>query len=320
MAHPDTAHHQRAARRRCLAARQVLWLLSLALLLAACSQAYPPARNTQESPPHASDGPDGPAIDPALLPTTPEPLLDELTDLTEGQSQDASLPDTGWITLGPGIEGRRILVQQPERLAAVHIVRLDPAAVSFRVGYAPGEPRLLAAWCGEEGVIAAINGGFFNPDYHSTALVIARGIASGSSYENQGGMFAVDVAGTVSLRHLAEQPYTPDEPLLEAVQGWPMLVNHGQLTYTASPRGERARRSVLATDQAGRVLLLACPGNDFTLRGLADWLVSSDLALDAAMNLDGGSSTGLCVRTADYQQRIPAFVPLPTVVQVIARP
>jgi hypothetical protein len=224
------------------------------------------------------------------------------------------------MPIGQGIEARRILVQRPERLATVHIVRLDPAAVSFRVGYAPGAPRLLAAWCGEEGVIATINGGFFNPDYHSTAMVIARGIASGSSYENQGGMFAVDVTGNVSLRHLAEQPYTPDEPLLEAVQGWPMLINHGQLTYTASTAGERARRSVLATDQAGRVLLLACPGNDFTLRGLAEWLQSSDLALDAAMNLDGGSSTGLCVRTAAYQERIPAFVPLPIVVQVVARP
>jgi uncharacterized protein YigE (DUF2233 family) len=314
LAHPDTEHSHRAARRRCLAACRALWLLCLVLLLAACSQAFPPARNAGESPQ------DGPAIDPALLPTT---QASPLTELTEGQNQDASLPDTpdtGWMALGQGIEGRRMLVQRPERLAPVHIVRLDPAAVSFRVGYAPGAPRLLAAWCSEKGVIAAINGGFFNPDYHSTALVIARGIASGTSYQNQGGMFAVDLAGTVSLRHLAEQPYTPDEPLLEAVQGWPMLINHGQLTYTASTAGERARRSVIAIDQAGRVLLLACPGNDFTLRGLADWLVSSDLALDAAMNLDGGSSTGLCMHTADYQERIPAFVPLPTVVQVVARP
>ncbi len=258
---------------------------------------------------------DTPWIGPSLLPATPgTSLTDAATSIA-----DAGLPDTGWIDFGQGVHGRRILIQQPDRLAPAHLVRLDPAAVSFRAGYAPDAPRLFGAWCAEEGVIAAINGGFFDAGYRSTALVVARGIASGTSYEAQGGMFAVDAAGTVSLRHLSAQPYSPDEPLLEAIQGWPMLISQGQPTSFNAVNDERARRSVVAMDRAGRVLLLAFPGSDFTLPELANWLITSDLDLDTAMNLDGGSSTGLCVRTDMYQQRIDSFVPVPMVLQVVAR-
>lgn len=232
----------------------------------------------------------------------------------------ADVRDTGWIELEPGITGRRMLVDQPGRLAPVSMVRFDPAVVTFRVGYSPGLPRPFAAWCSDEEVIAAINGGFFDAQYHSTALVVSGGVASGSSYEGYGGMFTVDAAGSVALRYLPDQPYSSDEPLLEGMQGWPMLIRPGgEVLYPTSDTDDEARRSVIALDGAGRVLLLAFPGSDFTLDGLADWLASSDLDLNAALNLDGGSSTALCLETAEYRERIDPFGPLPLVLQVYAR-
>ncbi|NJO06681.1 MAG: phosphodiester glycosidase family protein [Chloroflexaceae bacterium] len=139
-------------------------------------------------------------------------------------------------------------------------------------------------------------------------MVIQDGVPSGSSYEGQGGMFAIDVAGVLSLRHLADQPYRPDEPLLEALQGWPMLVKPGSvLAYINPADSERARRSVIALDQAGRVLLIIAPTSDFTLQGLAQWLLMSDLAISSALNLDGGSSSGFCLNTPAYRERIDAF-------------
>lgn len=287
----------------------------LVLLLAGCATAREP---------------DGPAISQTLLPAPAELPLELPTELAGTPLADATLPDTGWVELGPGINGRRLLLEPHrvgiapdeagERMVPVHMLRLDPAVVTFAVGYAPDAPRAFAAWCAEPGTLAAINGGFFHRDYQSTALVIAQGVASGTSYEGQGGMFAVDSTGAVSLRHLADQPYRPDEPLVEALQGWPMLIRPGgQVIYPTAESGDRARRSVLAIDQAGNVVLLAFPTSDFTLRGLADWLVSSDLGLDAAMNLDGGSSTGLCANAPLYQARIDAFGPLPLVLLVRAR-
>lgn len=189
--------------------------------------------------------------------------------------------------------------------------------VQFHVAYEPHEPHLLPIWCAGKDLIAAINGGFFDERYRTTALVISDGVKSGSSYEGQGGMFAVDTSGNVSLRSLSEQPYTPNEPLVEALQGWPMLVAPGgRLAYDAPQDTDRARRSVLATDRSGHVLLLVFASSTFTLNEVGAWLLASDLAVDAALNLDGGSSSGLCFQSGNEGERVDAFVPLPTVLMV----
>ncbi len=236
---------------------------------------------------------------PTLMPTMPLP------------AQSPQISDTGWVASGPGVFLRQMQVIQGERLAPVTIVRLIRDMVTFRVGYAPDQPPALATWHKESGGLATINGGFFDENNQSTALVISDGIAYGSSYVDSGGMFAIDMDGRVSLRYLAEQPYMPDEPLAQALQGWPMLIAPGGiLTYTSSDE-QPARRSVVAIDNNGDILFIACPGSDFTLRHLADWLLASDLDIYAALNLDGGSSTGLYLDGGDQRVRIDAFVPLP---------
>jgi len=75
----------------------------------------------------------------------------------------------------------------------------------------------------------------------------------------------------------------------------------------------------VAIDRAGRVLLLISPTSDFTLRGLADWLSQSDLDVDRALNLDGGSSTGLYLSDGTLQEAIDSFGPLPIVLLVEAK-
>ncbi|MCG8350103.1 MAG: phosphodiester glycosidase family protein [Chloroflexales bacterium] len=227
--------------------------------------------------------------------------------------------DSGWRAAGTGIEVRRIRYPSETGTAALTVVRIDPQQVRFHVGYDPEQPRTLSLWQSETGALAAINGGFFDANNRSTALVISAWVASGESYQGRGGMFAVGAAGVVSLRYLAEQPYDPNEALVEAVQSWPMLISPGGgLAYT-SEGGEQARRSVIARDRAGQVLLIACPTSTFTLRGMADWLLASDLEIDAALNLDGGSSTGLYLDSGGERERIDSFVLLPQVLLVLPK-
>ncbi len=284
------------------------WLMCFTLLLGACGvgqtspelplPAAPPAMTV---PPLVSGA--APILDrpPPLEPTVPGPT------------------DTGWIAAATGVEYRAITTSLNGELVPLNLMRFDPTQVLFQVGYAPQAPRWLADWCGQRGVLAAINGGFFDQAYHSTALVIQQGVASGHSYEGQGGMFAIDVSGVLSLRHLADQPYAPEEPLLEAMQGWPMLIKGGSVAYTAATDQERARRSALGMDTAGRVLFIVAPTSHFTLPELAMWLHLSDLELDAAVNLDGGSSTGFCIRTDGVTTKADAYVPLPLMLLVTAR-
>ncbi len=252
--------------------------------------------------PHPADDTSPPPPPPAPLPTP------------------VSLPpvDTGWMGGEPGVEVRHLTIAEYTPRLRVHIVRLDPSAVRFRVAYAPDHPYVLSALCQQTEVLAAINGGFFEESYRATALVISEGVAHGTSYQGQGGMFAVDRAGQVSLRSLVEQPYDPNEPLVEALQGWPMLIKPGG--GLASPHlnnVNRSRRSVVATDRAGRVLLLAFSSSSLTLHELAAWLLASDLEIDAALNLDGGSSTGLCLDSGEQQERIDPFGVLPLALLVL---
>lgn len=246
---------------------------------------------------------------PTLMPTVPITPSPPPATLNLPTSEPG---DTGWVTTEPGVELRRLRLMWNERLALVNMVRLDPAHVQFEVGYAPDQPRPLTTWHGRAEAVVTINGGFFDTHNRSTALIIRSGVASGVSYQGSGGMFAVDRDGRVSLRYLVEEPYDPHEPLLEALQSWPMLIKPGgTLVYTSADDGQRARRSVVAIDREGRVVLLSVASHTFTLRGLADWLLASDLDLDAALNLDGGSSTGLYADSGEEQLRTDAFVLLP---------
>jgi exopolysaccharide biosynthesis protein len=72
-------------------------------------------------------------------------------------------------------------------------------------------------------------------------------------------------------------------------------------------------------DKQGRLLFIASPGQVFSLDQLADQLVSSDLSIETALNLDGGSSTGLYVNGGSSHVAIDSVAKLPLVIIVKAR-
>ncbi len=103
------------------------------------------------------------------------------------------------------------------------------------------------------------------------------------------------------------------------MQSFPMLVFPGGASAEINDNGARARRSAIAMDRDGHLLLIVSPTSEFTLRDLAGWLSHSDLAIDRALNLDGGSSTGLFVGAGDAREQIDSFGPLPLVLLVKAK-
>jgi uncharacterized protein YigE (DUF2233 family) len=278
-------------------------LCILALLLAACDASDPAADLT--SPTHAI-----PTLFPTAAIVAPRP--------SPRPSTEAESPDTGWITGDNRIALRRLRVSAVAGKPTIPlvVVRLDLAEVQLRVAYAPERPRALRGWFDETQSLLAINGGFFDTQYRGTALVIADGEASGTSYEGFGGMLAVTPAGSVALRPLRDQPYDPTEPLAQAMQSSPMLVFPGGAPAVVEDDGRRARRTAVALDRAGHLLLIVSPTSDFTLSGFADWLSRSDLDVDRALNLDGGSSTGLFLKAGILNERIDSLGPLPLVLLV----
>lgn len=229
-------------------------------------------------------------------------------------------PTAHWTTVAPGVEVRSETWQSPSTAGlsdTVSIARLTLRSVTLSVAYQPDQPLSMQEWMRKEQATALMNGGYFDGQDHATALVISHGQSFGTSYSGFGGMLAVSAQGDVQLRSLRNQPYDPSENLSEATQCTPMLVLGGQRTQFNADK-KVSPRSVVALDKQGHLLLIASPGMSFSLDDLATLLAKSDLNLVTALNLDGGSSTGLYVNSTNGspQISIDSYVNLPLVIVV----
>ena len=249
----------------------------------------------------------------ATLTAEPTPTLSSPQPVTPVPS-----PDSGWQLLRNGLEQRSLTLYDDEAQAneQLYLLRLEPAAFQFSVAYHPRRPQSLAAWRAETEALLVVNGGYFTEEFVATGLIVADGQASGTSYGSFAGMLVVTSEGP-QLRWLQERPYDPAEPLQHALQSFPVLVKPGGQVGFAEEDGIRSRRTVVGQDRDGRILFILAPWGSFTLHQLSNFLVGSDLNLEIALNLDGGTSTGLLL--ADPAQEIPAFVPLPAVITVHER-
>ncbi len=226
--------------------------------------------------------------------------------------------DTGWQTIQPGIEVRSLNVAVATNVERVTVARLDPTTVMFRVLYAPGAPALVSAWAQQTGATLVVNAGYFTEEQVVTGLTISNRERFGTPYGDFAGMFAVTDAGEASVRWLRTWPYDPSEPLREAVQCFPVLVKPGGVMGFPADAddGRPARRTVIAQDRSGRILMLIAPRGFFGLHTLATWLAESDLDVDTALNLDGGASSGLWMPNV---VQVDSLAAVPVAIAVMSR-
>lgn len=252
---------------------------------------------------------------PTLQPT---PTLLATPSLLPPLTPTPTLPaDSGWQPLKPGLEHRtiRLLDENGRQTENLTLLRIDPNLFTFEIGYSPGQPQPLATWQEETGALIVMNGGFFTEEFLATGLIVVDGQASGSSYVGFGGMVTIDEGG-VAVRSLAVRPYDPAETFDYALQAFPMLVMNGEAAYQTADF-DTARRTVIGVDGDGRILLILASWGSFTLAELSSYLAEADFGLVNALNLDGGTSTGLIL--ADPQESIPAFAAVPSVILVFPK-
>ncbi len=255
-----------------------------------------------------------------LLPSTSSGGTPTTTATTRQPSVQGTPQLNTWYSGTPGVEVRYEDWKSPgNNEDTVTIVRFDLRHITLSVAYQPTQPLSMGEWMQQEHATAMLNGGYFDDQNSATGLVVSDGQSFGSSYTGFGGMLSVNSNGHIALRSLSQQPYDPsNEQLRQATQSSPMLVSGGKATqFNANAAG--SRRSVVAMDTQGRLLFMASPGTAFSLGELEDLLVSSDLSIDRALNLDGGASTGLYVNAGKQQVAIDAFTNLPIVIIVKAK-
>lgn len=211
-----------------------------------------------------------------------------------------------------GVEAGEVLV----------VARIDPAKVDVRVRYAPKKPRPVQTWLADEAADIVINAGYFTQDNLATGLLIADGAITGQTYRGFGGLFAVRAGppASLSLQWLKEKPYVADRKITQAVESFPMLVRGGKVVDGINDDGRRNRRSFIALDKSGRLLIGVSRYASLTLTDLAAALAGQPaLAIDAALNLDGGASSGLGVRAPADALAIDSFDEVPAVIVVTGK-
>jgi hypothetical protein len=224
-----------------------------------------------------------------------------------------------WQTLAPGLESRVLIPDAARPFTRMVALRIDPASVTFRAHYTPGEPRTTQGWREAlPGAALILNVNFFDPNHEILGMLVADGVTYGRSYTDRGGMFAVR-ADSVRVQSLLAEPYA-GEPLQQAVQAFPMLVVNGAAAYSGTRNDRLTRRTVIGQSADGRIIALATPLLGLTLAELSAYLPASGLGLVNALNLDGGGSTLLVVAVpgvVDYT--IASFDAVPAVLAVYPR-
>ena len=225
-------------------------------------------------------------------------------------------PETGWQYIADGLEWKT-LRPKGDDLAQLIVVRINPAHYTFRARYRARDPQSLSNWRElESGASVVINANFFDINREVLGLVVSDGAAHGGAYRDRGGTFLLrnDIPTVLANR---SQVLPSDGSIQQAVQGFPLLIEDGRQVYFFTANAERTRRTLIAEDQRGNILIMVSPFLGLSLADLGAYLPSTDLDIETAFNLDGGGSTMIALPGADYYQ--PSFDPVPTILAVYAR-
>ena len=204
-----------------------------------------------------------------------------------------------WKALGPGVSEHRTERRDSTGASLTWIVvRMDLTRAAVRAEHAEGDR--LDALAKVPGAVFAVNGGFFDPDTTPTGLIVRDGRVA-SPWHRGGGSGILVIRGTTASV-VATPPDSFDGVSL-AVQCGPRLVEPGGVNGMHGDDGKRAARTVACVRAGGRELDMvlaydaSTPMGGPTLFQTAKWLVEpladgDSTSCEAALNLDGGPSTG----------------------------
>jgi len=197
----------------------------------------------------------------------------------------------------PGLEFIQRKAANDGQTAELSIVSFSPKTHTFAVMDNPAGAFDAGSAALKRGAVAAVNGGYFHPDRTPLGLVERQGVEI-HPFERAkllSGLLIV-TGSHIDLRRAAEFKASP--AIREALQAGPFLVDGGK-PVTGLDNTRSAARTVVFIDSTGRCGFLTC--KSLTLAETADLLATPSLTADGkiarALNLDGGSSTALWVRS-----------------------
>lgn len=225
------------------------------------------------------------------------------------QDTSLSISDPLWDQLDTGLEER--LIRQES--VFFQAVRIDPAHYTFRTHYQANNPLTIQEWTTAlPDAVAIINANFFTVENTVLGLLVSDNQIYGSPYQNRGATFYLaDDTVNIQRNPISQSLMTT---MSQAVQAFPMLVQDGQSIYNNSAETAISRRTVIAQDAEGNIILMVTSGFGMSLYDLSQYLPTTDLNIVSALNLDGGGSTMMRINPSDTT--IVSFDPVPVVLAV----
>jgi uncharacterized protein YigE (DUF2233 family) len=211
-----------------------------------------------------------------------------------------------WQTVSAGVEWRKIQIENAGFLKSdveVTVLRVDPGRVHVEMGSA----KTAEEWRRFAHGIAAINGGFFDEKNHSLGLRKSAGTKLSPLRHADWGVFFIQ-NGRAQILHTRDFPPVNSTDITEAIQCGPRLVVDGHPTDL---KNQWARRTGIGIDARGKVLIAVCD-SEVPLRDWAEfWAASGGLHCRQALNLDGGGSTQISLKSGKANLDIAGMWPVP---------
>ncbi|AHE67699.1 phosphodiester glycosidase family protein [Legionella oakridgensis] len=210
-----------------------------------------------------------------------------------------------WRELAPGIQYRDLSASVLNPWSHIHVFRIDLKKNQFDLVMAKQLSQKHAStdeFARHSDALIAINGGFFDRDYHSLGLRI-------SNHQQHNPLKRISWWGIFYIKgqkpHLSgPRQFRHDRNIDFALQSGPRLLVDGQIPPL---KPGIAERSALGITSNNDVIILVTDNTPMTTKTLAELMKSPPLNCKDALNLDGGSSSQLTANIGSFQLNVHGF-------------
>lgn len=232
---------------------------------------------------------------------------------------------THWTTIQPGLEYTRLAVRSGLHNGNLHAFRVNLANFDLDLAIAEDKSDKIAAVSdltkASHGLVG-VNGGFFSQELKPLGLRISafkqRNPLKSTSWW---GIFYIQDHHPYIVTKTEYQSIQHKKNIEFAVQSGPRLVISGKIPPTLKPGTDSRTAIGISSDQ--HVILVVTENLNLTTMQLAKLmllpLIEGGLSCIQALNLDGGSSTQLYAKLANFSLEVKGFSAVTDAILVVPK-
>lgn len=222
-------------------------------------------------------------------------------------------PVSRWQKLAPDLELRTLKVRAANALSGeVEVIALRTLPSRLRV--VRGSTLEASEWLKTEKVRAVINGGYFGEDGKSLGLRVCDEEQFGRLHRANWGVFFIQ-NGKAQILHTRDfaREHETLKGITQAVQCGPRLVVNGR---TTDLKPQVARRTAVGIQSDGKIILAISQGELSFQEWAKLWAAKDGLNCPDALNMDGGGSTQLALKTPNKSLEVTGAWPVPDAIAI----